>query len=83
MTLPDHKEDQVRRLLDGPRPPVPPGMAFQAAERGRRLKARRDALRRLGLLAAIAALAALLAWAAVAHPWSPPPLRTTPSVEGW
>ncbi|MGP8299448.1 hypothetical protein ACTPOK_16310 [Streptomyces inhibens] len=82
MSLPDRKETEVRRMLAGPHPLVPPDLAGRAAARGRRRKARRRALRRIGWLLALLALTAL-AWAVIAQPWTPPPVRTTPPVEGW
>ncbi|MFG2527373.1 hypothetical protein [Streptomyces sp. NPDC048516] len=84
MSLPDRKETEVRRMLAGPHPLVPPDLSDRAAARGRRLLAHRRLLRRLGWLCALLALAAL-AWAAVAvdHPWLPPPAGTTPPAEGW
>ncbi|GGN41271.1 hypothetical protein GCM10012285_20310 [Streptomyces kronopolitis] len=80
--LPDRKQDEVRRMLAGPYPRVPPDLAARAAERGRRLLARRTLLRRLGWLLALCALVAL--FVLVTHrPWLPPPTHTTPPVEGW
>lgn len=83
MNLPDRKEAEVRRMLDGPHPVVPPDLALRAAERGRRLLVRRRRTRHALWLLALAALAALLAWAAVDQPWLPPPVHTTPPLEGW
>ncbi|UNO40196.1 hypothetical protein [Streptomyces sp. MST-110588] len=83
MNLPDRKEAEVRRLLDGPHPLVPPDLAARAAERGRRLLARRRLLRRLVWLLTLTALLALVIWVTVDQPWSPPPAITTPPVEGW
>ncbi|MEU2245509.1 hypothetical protein [Streptomyces sp. NPDC019224] len=57
------REDQVRRMLEGPRPQVPAGLAARAAERGGRLLRRRRTLRRLGMLAlGAAAVAAFAVW---------------------
>ncbi|MFC9227970.1 hypothetical protein ACFTZI_03230 [Streptomyces decoyicus] len=82
MSLPDRKEAEVRRMLAGPHPLVPPDLAERATARGRRLLAHRRLVRRLGWLLALLAVAALT-WAAVQHPWPPPPAHTTPPVEGW
>ncbi|MBQ0987299.1 hypothetical protein KBZ10_22825 [Streptomyces sp. F63] len=71
----------VRRMLDGPHPPVPPGLGARAAARGRRAVARRRMLHVLVLVLAGAVVGALLVWAAVSQPWSPPEI-TTPPVEG-
>lgn len=83
MSLPDRKEAEVRRMLDGPHPPVPPDLALRAAAGGRRLLVHRRLARRLLWLLTVAALAALLVWAAVDQPWLPPPAHTTPPLEGW
>ncbi|MGI5259912.1 hypothetical protein [Streptomyces angustmyceticus] len=80
--LPDRKETEVRRMLAGPHPLVPPDLADRALARGRRLLARRRLLRRLGRLCALLALAAL-AWAVLTHGTPAPPARTTPPAEGW
>ncbi|MFH8678433.1 hypothetical protein [Streptomyces lydicus] len=80
--VPDRKETEVRRMLAGPRPPVPPDLAARALARGRRFLAHRRLLRRVGWLLAVLALAAL-AWLAVSRPWLPPPAHTTPPAEGW
>ena len=59
MSLPDRKETEVRRMLAGPHPLVPPDLAARALSRGSRLLAHRRLLRRarLGwsLLVALAA----------------------------
>ncbi|WP_443073979.1 hypothetical protein [Streptomyces sp. NBC_01456] len=80
--LPDRKQAEVRRMLAGPYPLVPPALAARAAERGRRLLARRTLLRRLGWLLALCVLVTLL-FLATDRPWLPPPTHTTPPVEGW
>ncbi|WP_438486110.1 hypothetical protein [Streptomyces sp. S186] len=81
---PDRKESEARRMLrSGPYPSVPPDLAARAADRGRRLLARRRLLHRGGSLLALLALLTLLTWAGVEHPWRPPPVRTTPPVEGY
>ncbi|WP_329589746.1 hypothetical protein OG298_15850 [Streptomyces sp. NBC_01005] len=76
------REDEVRRMLDGPHPQVPADLARRASERGGRLLRRRLFVRRLMLLLACAAVVAFAAWAMAAHPWQVPPAETTP-LEGW
>ncbi|MFK0097235.1 hypothetical protein [Streptomyces sp. NPDC091040] len=76
------RQDEVRRMLEGPHPPVPAGLAASAAERGARLLRRRRALRRLWVLALVAAVTAFTVWALTVRPWETPPAETTP-VEGW
>ncbi|MFJ6746963.1 MULTISPECIES: hypothetical protein [unclassified Streptomyces] len=83
MSLPDRKETEVRRMLAGPHPLVPPDLAARSLSRGNRLLAHRRLLRRVGWVVALVALAALLSWAAVAQPWLLPPAHTTPPPEGW
>ncbi|WP_327709168.1 hypothetical protein OG912_10800 [Streptomyces sp. NBC_00464] len=77
------KEDEVRRMLEGPRPQVPAELAARAEERGVRLLRRRRVLRRLWLLVVTAAVVAFTVWAVVAQPWQAPPAETTPPLEGW
>ncbi|MEE4491006.1 hypothetical protein ACIBI8_01355 [Streptomyces sp. NPDC050529] len=77
------KEDEVRRMLEGPRPQVPAELAARAEERGVRLLRRRRVLRRLWLLMVTAAVVAFTVWAVVAQPWQVPPAETTPPLEGW
>ncbi|MFE2374969.1 hypothetical protein [Streptomyces sp. NPDC059398] len=83
MSLPDRKEEMARRMLAGPHPPVPADLALRAAERGARIRRRRTAGRRAVWLLLAAALAAFVVWATLTHPWTPPPARTTPPVEGY
>jgi ferric-dicitrate binding protein FerR (iron transport regulator) len=76
------KEDEVRRMLESPPPPVPGDLAARAVARGTRLLHRDRALRRaLWALLAVAALA-FAVWASVVEPWHTPP-ETTPPLEGW
>ncbi|MEU8503323.1 hypothetical protein AB0C40_01090 [Streptomyces brevispora] len=77
------REDEVRRMLEGPHPQVPADLAERAVERGGRLLRRRRALRVLGLLVLIAALAAFMVWADSVQPWQSPPAETTPPLGGW
>ena len=80
--LPDHKQEAVRRLLEGPYPDIPPDLVPRAVERGRRLVRRRRVLHILALLVGLAALIALVVLAAsalppadaTAPPGEPPPL---------
>lgn len=78
--LPDRKQDEVRRLLEGPHPTVPADLAVRAAERGRRLLRRRRVLRAVLLVTALVALIALLALAATTWPVTPlePPADPPP-----
>ncbi|WP_327369516.1 hypothetical protein [Streptomyces sp. NBC_01217] len=77
------REDEVRRMLDGPHPQVPADLARRAAERGARLLRRRRFARRLMLLVAFAAVVAFMVWVVAAHPWQLPPSETTPPLDGW
>ncbi|MFJ9884877.1 hypothetical protein ACIQRW_03340 [Streptomyces sp. NPDC091287] len=79
----DPREEQVRRMLDGPHPALPPGLAARAVLRGgRRLRLRR-AVRRTGLWLLAVAFAAFLVWAGVEQPWETEPAQVTPPLEGW
>ncbi|MFJ4902495.1 MULTISPECIES: hypothetical protein [unclassified Streptomyces] len=77
------KEDEVRRMLEGPHPPVPADLAERAAELGGRVLRRRRALRLLGLLVLIAAVAVFAVWAVTVQPWQAPPAETTPPLGDW
>ncbi|KAF4409169.1 MULTISPECIES: hypothetical protein [Streptomyces] len=83
MSLPDRKEAEVRRLLAGPHPPVPPDLAARAAARGRRTLAFRRGAHTVFAALAGAALIAFLVWLLVTQPWVPPPAETTPPMEAW
>ncbi|MBD0745369.1 hypothetical protein [Streptomyces sp. CBMA152] len=83
MSLPDRKEAEVRRLLEGPHPPVPAELATQAAELGLRMLRRRQAARRLMWLVILAATVAFTVWAARVHPWTAPPSTVAPPVDGF
>lgn len=81
--FPDRKEAQVRRLLEGPYPAVPVGLAAGAAARGARLLRRRRALRRLGWTVLCAAAVVFVVWAGLTQPWAAPPSEVSPPLEGW
>ncbi|MEU6081414.1 hypothetical protein [Streptomyces sp. NPDC047108] len=83
MSLPDRKQEEVRRMLDGPHPVVPPDLAARAAEHGRQLLARRRVVRAAVWVVLLAAAVAFAAWAVVAQPWVVPPTDTTPPLDGW
>ncbi|MER5886884.1 hypothetical protein ABT160_23935 [Streptomyces sp. NPDC001941] len=80
---PDHKADQVRRLLDTPHPPVPPELLAQAVARGTRLMHRDRVLRRVLWTLLVCAAVAFSVWAARTEPWAVPPSTTTPPFDGW
>jgi hypothetical protein len=79
----DRGEAEVRRLLEGPLPVVPPELGVRAAERGERLLRRRRLRQRLLWLLLLTALVAFAIWASIAQPWTPEPLDTAPPLEGW
>ncbi|MFE2170355.1 hypothetical protein ACFXB3_35635 [Streptomyces sp. NPDC059447] len=81
--LPERKEARVRRLLEGPYPVVPPGLAAGAAARGGRILRRRRTLRRFGWAVLVAVAVAFTIWAAVTRPWVVPPSDVSPPMEGW
>ncbi|WP_166628840.1 hypothetical protein [Streptomyces sp. GC420] len=83
MSVPDHGEAEVRRLLDGPHPAVPPDLGRAAAERGERLLRGRRLRRRLTWLLLFAAFVALVVWTSVNDPWAEDPIDTTPPLVGW
>ncbi|RFU83150.1 hypothetical protein DY218_29300 [Streptomyces triticagri] len=79
----ERKEDEVRRLLAGPLPSVPPGLVTEATARGERLLRRQRAVRRVLWLLFCVAVVAFTVWAAVEQPWIRPPAETTPPLQGW
>ncbi|MDK1472653.1 hypothetical protein QNO07_04300 [Streptomyces sp. 549] len=83
MSAQERKEQQVRQLMDGPRPAVPPELGSQAADIGRRrLHRRRAALAALWTVLTLAT-AVFCVWAAVTRPWEAPPDMVTPPLYGW
>ncbi|MEV6128569.1 hypothetical protein AB0M05_17315 [Streptomyces violaceusniger] len=84
MSFPDRKETEVRRMLEGPHPALPPDLAGRATDRGRRMLRRHQVVRTIGWLLLLAAVVAFAVWAAIVEPWTaPPPTDTTPPLEGW
>jgi ferric-dicitrate binding protein FerR (iron transport regulator) len=83
MSPPDRKEDEVRRLLEGPYPAVPPDLTGRAVQLGHRLRRRRRAVRTAVWALLLAAAMLFAVWAATGHPWTAPPSTTTPPLEGW
>ncbi|MFC5799777.1 hypothetical protein [Streptomyces formicae] len=83
MSSPGRREEDVRRMLDVPPPPVPADLLVRATDRGTRLLRRRRALRRAGWSLLVAAVVAFAVWASVAQPWVVPPAATTPEIVGW
>ncbi|WP_030895529.1 hypothetical protein [Streptomyces sp. NRRL F-5053] len=83
MSLPDRRENEVRRLLaHRPGHPVPADLAERAGLLGTRLLRRRRALLAAAWLVLGAAAVALAAWALATEPWSVPPPATSPT-GGW
>ncbi|MDI3408048.1 hypothetical protein [Streptomyces cavernicola] len=76
-------EDQVRRLLDGPHPVVPPELCPEAVRRGARRARRRARGRWVLWLLLGAAFVGFMVWATLNHPWTQPPANRTPPLEGW
>ncbi|MFJ6936936.1 hypothetical protein [Streptomyces sp. NPDC101132] len=79
--LPDRKELEVRRMLEGPHPAVPTDLAAQAAVRGARLLRRRRALRRAGWTLLVLAAIAFAVWASIVRPWVVPPSTIAPPLD--
>ncbi|MFE9563054.1 hypothetical protein ACFYM0_18335 [Streptomyces sp. NPDC006487] len=78
MSRPDPREAQVRRLLEGPYPAVPPDLAAGAAARGDRLLRRRRAVRRTGWALLWAVVVAFVVWASLTGAWSTPSSEVSP-----
>lgn len=81
MNLPDRKEDEVRRLLEGPQAPVPADLAVRATERGMRLLRRRHGVHAVLWTVAVVAAVLFAAWAVSAQPWRAP--EAPPAVPVW
>ncbi|WP_137993693.1 hypothetical protein [Streptomyces vilmorinianum] len=79
----EQREDEVRRMLESPRPQVPGDLAARAVERGTRLLNRDRAVRRAGWVLLVVAVIAFAVWASVVRPWEVPPAGTTPPLEGF
>ncbi|MFC9605036.1 hypothetical protein ACFTTN_16435 [Streptomyces niveus] len=77
------KEDEVRRMLDVPHPPVPADLTARATALGTRVLNRRRTWRLLFWLLVTLAAVAFTVWASVVEPWSVPPSEKTPPLEGW
>ncbi|WP_407837557.1 hypothetical protein ACE1OC_15690 [Streptomyces sp. DSM 116496] len=78
MSPPDPREAQVKRLLEGPYPAVPPDLAAGAAARGDRLLRRRRTLQRIGWSLVWAAVVAFVVWASLTGAWSTPSSEVSP-----
>ncbi|MFI9205400.1 hypothetical protein [Streptomyces sp. NPDC053048] len=83
MSAHDRGADAIRRMLDGPRAPVPADLAARAAGRGRRLLRRRRAVRAVGWALLVAAVVAFCVWAAIAEPWVARPSHQAPPLRDW
>jgi cell division septal protein FtsQ len=83
MSLPDRKENEVRRMLDGTHPQVPADLGARAAERGERLLRRNVVVRRVMWVLLVAVVVAFVVWMSVAQPWVMPPSEVTPPLEGF
>ncbi|MFC8509797.1 hypothetical protein ACFU3J_30110 [Streptomyces sp. NPDC057411] len=83
MSRHEHKEDEVRRMLDAARPHVPRDLAARATARGARLRHRGRVVRRLWWTLLALAVCAFVVWASVVRPWEVPPAGTTPPLEGF
>ncbi|MFD5148420.1 hypothetical protein [Streptomyces sp. NPDC058401] len=78
MSPADPREAQVKRLLEGPYPAVPPDLAAGAAARGDRLLRRRRTVRRIGWTLLWAAVVAFVVWASLTGAWSTPSSEVSP-----
>ncbi|MFR9676139.1 hypothetical protein [Streptomyces sp. TR06-5] len=81
MNLPDRREDEVRRMLDGAQATLPADLAARAGARGERLLRRRHRLRVVLWTVAIAAAVVFAAWAVTVQPWRAP--ATSPPIVTW
>ncbi|CAL9564276.1 hypothetical protein SUDANB176_04707 [Streptomyces sp. enrichment culture] len=78
-----NREATVRRMLEQPLPPVPPGLHAEAVRRGARIARRRTLVRRAMWLLLLAAAVAFTVWALAVRPWAEPPPETPPPLTGW
>ncbi|GAA2784128.1 hypothetical protein [Streptomyces showdoensis] len=83
MSRHEHKEDEVRRMLESGHPHVPGDLAARATARGVRLLHRARAVRRIWWTLLGLAVCAFVVWASMVRPWEAPPAGTTPPLEGW
>lgn len=81
MSLPNRRDDEVRRLLDTPHPVVPLDLTARATARGRRIVRRRRLARRALTVVLLAALVAGVVLAVLA--WPDNPATTTPTDGTW
>ncbi|MFD5587795.1 hypothetical protein ACFW6K_10870 [Streptomyces sp. NPDC058733] len=77
------REAEVRRIMEGPPPRVPPELYAEAVRRGTRVLHRRTTARRLMWLLLTLAAVAFTVWAVTVQPWAQPPSDTTPPLDGW
>ncbi|MCY0932771.1 hypothetical protein [Streptomyces sp. H34-S4] len=78
MSPADPREAQVKQLLEGPYPVVPPDLAAGAAARGDRLLRRRRVVHRIGWVLLWAAVVAFVVWASLTRAWTPPSSEVSP-----
>ncbi|MEV7679447.1 hypothetical protein AB0O64_12945 [Streptomyces sp. NPDC088341] len=77
----DRKSAEVRRMLEAGRPAVPGDLVPRATELGVRLLHRRRTVHRVLWALLFVAVVVFTVWASVAHPWTVPPVETTPPLE--
>ncbi|MBL3806550.1 hypothetical protein ACWGSE_00605 [Streptomyces diastaticus] len=79
----DQRKERVRRLLDTPPPPVPPGLVAEAVRRGERLRRLRAGVLRLFWVVLAAAATGLTVWLLAARPWAAPEVPVIPPPTDW
>ena len=79
----DRREEEVRRLMDGPHPQVPPDFAHTAIVRGQRVLRRRRLTRHISVVVGLAVLLVFTVWAVHTQPWQTDTTPTTPPGIGW
>lgn len=79
----DRREEEVRRLMDGPHPHVPPDFAHAAIARGQRALRRRRLARHVGVMLGLAVILVFTVWAVNTQPWQGDSRPTTPPGIGW